>query len=245
MMDPAMCCAETAKVCGDEHVIPAALGAVHIPDNVWIVPPAPRLLPEGLRSEPGKTMSLKKVQLIVGRLVTDESYRFRFLGDPIGTLRVLREQGVELTAAEIEVLLRTDQTLWTDAADRIDAHLQRSNLRNDELRLDLDAYEAAGAAGSQSPNAASRGSRARRSLEPHLSSTADRRVCDPAVVHSHRRGPTIYTLTALGLYYQIPFRRIRGAVHLHRPSSSDVHALHLPTLDAGIEPDLHVRHYGS
>ncbi len=77
-------------------------------------------------------MSLKTVQLIVGRLVTDEGYRVRFLSDPIGTLTALRDRGVELTTGEIEALIRTDQTLWTNAADRIDPHLQRSSLRSDE-----------------------------------------------------------------------------------------------------------------
>jgi hypothetical protein len=76
-------------------------------------------------------MSLKTVQLIVGRLVTDEEYRLTFLSDPVGTLTVLRNQGVELTSGEVEALIRTDQTLWTDAANRIDPHLQRSSLRRD------------------------------------------------------------------------------------------------------------------
>ncbi len=76
-------------------------------------------------------MSLKTVQSIVGRLITDEDYRLKFLSDPMGALTVLRNQGVELTSAEIEALIRTDQTLWTDAARRIDPHLQRSSLRSE------------------------------------------------------------------------------------------------------------------
>ena len=74
-------------------------------------------------------MSLKTVQLIVGRLVTDEEYRLKFLSDPIGALTALRDQGVELTSAEIDALIRTDRTLWTDVAKRIDPHLQRSSFR--------------------------------------------------------------------------------------------------------------------
>ena len=72
-------------------------------------------------------MSLKTVQLIVGRLVTDEEYRMNFLSDPDRALTALRNQGVELTAAEIEALIRTDRALWSDAAARIDKDLQRSN----------------------------------------------------------------------------------------------------------------------
>ena len=72
-------------------------------------------------------MSLKTVQVIVGRLVTDEEYRLKFLSDPIHALTKLRDQGVELTSAEIEALIRTDRTLWSDAAARIDRDLQRSS----------------------------------------------------------------------------------------------------------------------
>jgi len=42
-------------------------------------------------------------------------------------LTTLRDQGVELTSAEIDALIRTDRTLWSDAAARIDPDLQRSS----------------------------------------------------------------------------------------------------------------------
>jgi hypothetical protein len=76
-------------------------------------------------------MSQKTVQLIIGRLVTDEEYRARFLDDPRAFLLALREQGVELTLREIDALIRTDVALWPEAADRIDPDLQRSSLRAD------------------------------------------------------------------------------------------------------------------
>ena len=54
-----------------------------------------------------------------------------FLSDPDRALTALRDQGVELTAAEIEALIRTDRALWSDAAARIDKDLQRSSLLAD------------------------------------------------------------------------------------------------------------------
>ncbi len=74
-------------------------------------------------------MSQKTVQLIVGRLLTDEEFRGRFLNEPLEALTALREQGFELTPGEIDALLRTDRALWSDAAARIDRQLQRANPR--------------------------------------------------------------------------------------------------------------------
>ena len=76
-------------------------------------------------------MSQKTVQLIIGRLITDEEYRVRFLDDPRAFLLALRDQGVELTRREIDALVRTDAALWPEAADRIDPDLQRSSLQSD------------------------------------------------------------------------------------------------------------------
>jgi len=77
-------------------------------------------------------MSLKTVQSIVGRLMTDEEFRLRFLSDPLDVLNALRDQGIDLTTGEIEALLRTDRSFWTDAARRIHPNLQRSSLRPED-----------------------------------------------------------------------------------------------------------------
>lgn len=73
-------------------------------------------------------MSQKTVQSLIGRLLTDEECRIRFLSDPLGTLVAMRDQGLELTGSEIQALLRTERALWSEAAERLDSHLQRCSL---------------------------------------------------------------------------------------------------------------------
>ena len=80
-----------------------------------------------------KKMSQRNVQVVVGRLLTDEDFRLRFLDDPRAALVALIDRGVELTAGEVEALVRTDRRLWTDAASRIDSHLQQCRLSGDSL----------------------------------------------------------------------------------------------------------------
>jgi hypothetical protein len=73
-------------------------------------------------------MSQKTVQWLIGHLLSDEECRVRFLRNPLGTLVALRDQGYELTEAEIGALLRTDRALWIDGARRLDSHLQRCQI---------------------------------------------------------------------------------------------------------------------
>jgi hypothetical protein len=74
-------------------------------------------------------MSQKHVQLIIGKLLTDEECRKRFVREPLEALVAMRDRGFELTQTEIDALVRTDRSLWLEAADRIDPHLQRCCLR--------------------------------------------------------------------------------------------------------------------
>jgi len=76
-------------------------------------------------------MSQKTVQWLIGRLLTDEEMRLRFLEDPRGSLTALREEGFALTHTEIEALVQTDRAIWSQTAERIDPRLQRSSLRSD------------------------------------------------------------------------------------------------------------------
>ncbi len=70
-------------------------------------------------------MAHKTVQLIIGRILTDEPFRDRFVGDPDGTLSSLREMGYDLTRLEIDALSKTNRELWQQGPEWIDARLQR------------------------------------------------------------------------------------------------------------------------
>jgi hypothetical protein len=73
-------------------------------------------------------MSQKTVQLIIGRILTDDDLRARFVQKPGRVLRELRELGYELTDAEAEALADTPAHAWTTAAGQMHPRLQRCRL---------------------------------------------------------------------------------------------------------------------
>jgi hypothetical protein len=74
-------------------------------------------------------MSQKIVQLVIGRLLTDEDLRLQFVERPRETLLELREQGFELNVDEIDALARSDPKIWPAMAKRLHPRLQRCSLR--------------------------------------------------------------------------------------------------------------------
>lgn len=73
-------------------------------------------------------MAQKTVQLIIGKILTDEEFRANFLDRPKETLLSLQERGVELTTVEIDALAHTDRRLWSIGSEWIDTRLQRCRL---------------------------------------------------------------------------------------------------------------------
>jgi len=77
-------------------------------------------------------MSQKCVEMIFGKLATDEELRRRFQADPVATLGVLAsERGFALTRAECEALAATKADLFTRLSEAIDPRLQKASLRPD------------------------------------------------------------------------------------------------------------------
>ena len=70
-------------------------------------------------------MAHKTVQLIIGRILTDEAFREQFVADPAEILSSLREMGYDLTRLEIDALSKTNRQLWQQGPDWIDERLQR------------------------------------------------------------------------------------------------------------------------
>jgi hypothetical protein len=73
-------------------------------------------------------MTQRNVELVIGRLVTDEEFRQTPIQDPIQSLRDLLERGTGLTDSEIEALVSIDSKLWRGVADQIDPRLQKARL---------------------------------------------------------------------------------------------------------------------
>jgi hypothetical protein len=68
------------------------------------------------------------VEMLIGRLITDEEFRAEFLGDPEGTLAALSGRGLELTSTEVTGLMSTDPAVWVRAAEMLDPRLQKASL---------------------------------------------------------------------------------------------------------------------
>jgi DNA-binding NarL/FixJ family response regulator len=70
-------------------------------------------------------MSQWGVQLVIGRLITDEEFRRGFKQRGSDYLAGLCEQGVDLNDVEIAALVEADPRLWSRMATRIDRRLRK------------------------------------------------------------------------------------------------------------------------
>jgi len=70
-------------------------------------------------------VSQRLIELLIGRLITDEQFRAEFLQSPEHTLQGLCERGLELSRTEMAALINTDPALWARTADAIDPRLQK------------------------------------------------------------------------------------------------------------------------
>jgi hypothetical protein len=76
-------------------------------------------------------MAQRNVEILIGRLLTDEDLRRRFIREPRGTLDEFQQQGWKLTPCEVDALLSPDASIWSDMARRIPSRLQKCSLRSE------------------------------------------------------------------------------------------------------------------
>ena len=77
------------------------------------------------------TVTQRNIELVIGRLATDEAFRRRFTSDPRNVLVDLIEWGTHLTPVEIAALIATNSTLWDAVGDAIDPRLRKARLENE------------------------------------------------------------------------------------------------------------------
>ena len=70
-------------------------------------------------------MAHRSIEILIGRLLTDEAFRAAFLKDAVTTLTGFVESGYELTSLEIAALRTTHAEVWARAAEHIDQRLQK------------------------------------------------------------------------------------------------------------------------
>jgi hypothetical protein len=76
------------------------------------------------------TVAQRILEMVIGRLITDEEFRSEFMSDAQAALTRLTNSGLELTRTEIAALLNTDRTLWARTGDAIDPRLQKVSIRH-------------------------------------------------------------------------------------------------------------------
>lgn len=74
-------------------------------------------------------MAHRHLEIVIGRLVTDEAFRRRFVEDSEAWAATLGDAGLDLSAAELTALRRTDAAAWLAIADAIDPRLQKASLK--------------------------------------------------------------------------------------------------------------------
>jgi hypothetical protein len=72
----------------------------------------------------------RNLEIIIGRLLTDEDFRETFVNNPQLALGELLDRGAELSLAEMAAIVRVDAKLWLKVAEQIDPRLQKASLKS-------------------------------------------------------------------------------------------------------------------
>ena len=80
-----------------------------------------------------RDVAQRSVEILIGRLITDEAFRSAFHRNATATLTRFMESGYELTPVEIAALRATPSDLWEQVAERIDPRLQKASFTRTTL----------------------------------------------------------------------------------------------------------------
>lgn len=73
-------------------------------------------------------MSQSNVERVIGRLVTDEGFRRRFVAAPHSVLEALRDEGLELNSCELRALAGIDPFRLESFVSALDPCIQKVDL---------------------------------------------------------------------------------------------------------------------
>ena len=73
-------------------------------------------------------MAQRSIEVLVGRIATDEAFRRAFLEDMATAIATFTDQGHELTVVEISALRAVAPAVWVRVAREIDPRLQKASL---------------------------------------------------------------------------------------------------------------------
>jgi hypothetical protein len=71
----------------------------------------------------------RSIEIVIGRLATDEEFRAAFVRDPRAALQETVQWGLSLSLIEVAALVATDRTLWDRVAVELDSRLQKVSLK--------------------------------------------------------------------------------------------------------------------
>jgi hypothetical protein len=78
----------------------------------------------------GHDVAQRSIELLIGRLITDEGFREAFVHNPGAAIQMFVDAGSELTTVEIAALLATRADVWERVADEVDPRLQKASFRS-------------------------------------------------------------------------------------------------------------------
>jgi hypothetical protein len=77
-------------------------------------------------------MAQRSIEILIGRLLTDEAFRSAFSRHPAATVTGFVERGYDLTPVEIAAVRATPADVWERAAAHVDPRLQKASFSEEE-----------------------------------------------------------------------------------------------------------------